>query len=156
MRLEGNDGISELSLTIVGYETADDGSQYESANWLETTIHIETPHGWGTSQVACMQTWDAVELADWLDMLGRRRFGVSGIVFPEPNLALRAVVLGTQRVRLRVGFILEKPGEWHMDDASTDANSANYIGEMSIKVSRASLRAAAESWRAEIERFPPR
>ncbi len=156
MRIEGHDGVSELSLTIVGYETSDDVSQYESANWLETTIHVQTPHGWGTSQVAFMQTWDAAGLADWLDMLGRRPFGVSGMVFPEPNLALRAVALGTQHVRLRVWFILEKPGEWHMDDASTNANSNYYIGEMSIKVSRVSLRAAAESWRAEIKRFPIR
>ena len=156
MRIEGHDGISGLSLTIVGYETSDDVSQHESANWLETTLHIQTPHGWGTSQVACMQTWGAAELADWLDMIGRRRFGISDMFFPEPNLDLRAVALGTQHIRLLVRFILEKPGEWHMDDASTNANSSNYIGEMSIKVSRASLRAAAESWRAEIERFPIR
>jgi hypothetical protein len=156
MRLEGSDGISELRLTVVGYETSDDVSQHEAANWLESVIHIQTPHVWGSSLVAFMQTWDAAGLANWLDMLGRRRFGVSGIVFPEPNLAFRAVALGTQRVSLRVWFILEKPGEWHMDDASTNANSDNYIGEISLKVSRASLRAAAESWRAEIERFPPR
>ena len=158
MRIEGHDGVSELSLTIVGYETSDDVSQHESANWLETTIHVQTPHGWGVSQAAFMQTWDAALFADWLDALSRhrRRVGLSDMIFPEPNLALRAVALGTQHIRLLVRFILEKPGEWHMDDASTNANSNNYIGEMSIRVSRASLRAAAESWRAEIERFPIR
>jgi hypothetical protein len=123
MRLEGNDGVCMLELTNTGYETYDDLSEcettnWQATNWLETDIRVRTPHGWGTSQVACMQTWDAAYFADWLDALSRHRIGIYDIVFPEPNLALRAVALVMQNVRLQVSFILERPGEWQMDDAS--------------------------------------
>lgn len=161
MRLEGQDGVCELSWTIIGYEAPEDVSERETSdwrttNWLEAVIRVRTPHGWGVSQVACTQTWDAARFADWLDNVSRRRICITGIAFPEPNLALRAVAFLTQHVRLHVEFILEQPGEWHMDNAPNQVSNDYYIGEISMNVSRASLRTAAESLRAELKHFPPR
>src|SRR5258708_6660247 len=162
MRLEGSDGVSALELTIAGYEFPDDLSDRDTANWLEFDLRVRTPHGQGTSRVGCMHTWDVSELADYLDALGARRFWLRGVpvpLFPEPNLQLGCSVLlaalRPHRVTLHVSFILERPGEWQMDDAPA-AESTHYIGKMDLKVPRVALREAAASLRAELRRFPVR
>jgi hypothetical protein len=162
MRLESSDGVSALELTVAGYESPDDLSDWQTANWLEVDLRVRTPHGQGTSRVACMHTWDVSELADWLDAHGARRLWIRAAPFflaPEPNLQLwfsgLLAALWSHRIALHVYFILEQPGEWQMDDAS-DAESTHYIGEMGLKVARAALREAAAALRAELRLFPVR
>jgi hypothetical protein len=52
MHLKGADGISELSVTLAGYESPNNLNDVTAANWLEVDISVRTPHGSGTSRVA--------------------------------------------------------------------------------------------------------
>lgn len=156
MRLVSLDGASEMAITIAGYECPEDASK-EDANWLEVDVSVRTPHGRGVSRVACMTTWNAVAFADWLDALGARRFGTPSIMlFGEPNLQFQASDQWAHQVMLLVYFILERPGEWEMDDASQQKSDRHYIGKMQIRVRSSALRMAAASLRAELHRFPIR
>jgi hypothetical protein len=156
MRLDSTNGVGQLEVTVAGYEFPDDLSELSAANWLEVDVSVRTPHGWGTSRVACMQTWSAADFADWLAALGAGRIvGKSNMLFSEPNLQFQTGAQTAQEVTVHVWFILELPGEWQMDDAP-DADSRHYIGEMDITVPRAALRTAAESLRTELWDFPVR
>ena len=156
MQLKGVDGIRELRITFAGYEFSNDLSDASTANWLEADINVQTPHGWGTSRVACMHTWDALSLDDWLDTLGAQRLvGELEMLFPEPNLQFRVAHQTAREITFHVGFILERPGQWQMDDAH-NVDSSNYVGEMGLTMSYAALLTASESLRVEVQNFPIR
>jgi hypothetical protein len=155
VRLESIDGVGTLEITLAGYESPDEISERSEANWLETDQYVRTGHGQGVSRVACMNTWDAADFADWLDALAARQFlSRRFMVFPEPNLQLEMITQTDQEVTLHVYFILEQPGEWDMDDALDEGR--HYIGMMDLWLPRVALYTAAESLRAELLHFPIR
>jgi hypothetical protein len=157
MQLASLDGAGELMVTIAGYEFPDDLSQEDTANWLEVDLSVWTPHGRGSSRVACMTTRSAAEFADWLDALGARRVGTRfPMLFPEPNLQLKVLAWGPDHVSLHVYFILERPGQWEMDDTPDQEGARYYSGEMDLKLRLAALCTAAASLRAELRNFPRR
>ena len=156
MQLRGADGISELRVTIAGYEFHNTLNDVSAANWLEIDISVRTPHGSGFSRVACMRTWDAVSFADWLDALGARRpVDYLDIAFREPNLQIRVVRQTAREITFHVWFILERPGLWQMDD-SHNADSSTYAGELNLTVPYAAVLTASESLRVELQNFPIR
>ncbi len=156
MQLNGADGIGELRVTIASYEFPNILNEVTAANWLEIDISVRTPHGSGTSRVACMRTWDVVSLADWLDALGAQRpMDCLDIAFPEPNLQIRVVHRMPEELTFHVYFILERPGMWQMDDAH-NVDSSNYIGEMDLTVPYAALLTASEYLRTALQNFPIR
>jgi hypothetical protein len=156
MQLKGVDGMREPRITFAGYEFSNNLNDASTANWLEVDISVQTPHGWGTSRVACMHTWDALSLADWFDTLGAQRpVGELEMLFPEPNLQFRVAHQTAREITFHVGFILERPGQWQMDDAH-NVDSSNYVGEMDLTMSYAALLTASESLRVEVQNFPIR
>ncbi len=161
MRLASLDGATNLTATIADYEFPDDLNDLNTANWLEVDLTVQTPHGWGTCRTGCMLTWHAIAFADWLEALGVDRVKTPALMaFPEPNLQLKVTDQSSQHIRLHVTFVLEHPGRWEMDDEmdSTPVQESKryYVGEMDFTVRRAALRTAAESWRADLRRFPVR
>ena len=159
MQLESVDGVGELMVTIVGYEFPDDLIDERTANWLEVDVQVRTPHGSGASRTPCMLTWDVAEFADWLDAFGTPGTpppSRSYFVFPEPNLQLEVRAQKPQHVGLHVSFILERPGQWEMDDMFAQETDRHYIGAMDLLVSRIALHRAAASLRADLQSFPRR
>ena len=76
--------------------------------------------------------------------------------FPEPNLQLEVRVQQPQHMGLHVAFILERPGQWEVDDISAQETDRHYVGALDLLVSRTALRQAAISLRADLQSFPQR
>lgn len=166
MHLASLDGSAELTLTIAGYAYPNDLSDEVTANWLDVDLNVRTPHGWGTSRADIMLTWNGEQFVYWLDAIATASTelppmwftgGTSLDVYPFPeNLAVSRRAQDPQNIRLEVYFVLELPGHWEMDDSSTEYGQHHYVGRMELMVPRAALVSAAESLRAELQRFPRR
>jgi len=106
-----------------------------------------------------MLTWDVAAFADWLDAFGTRGTlppSLASFGFPEPNLQLEVRAQQPQHVGFHVFFILERPGQWEMDDMSAQETDRHYIGAIDLLVSRTALHRAATSLRADLQSFPQR
>jgi hypothetical protein len=153
--LESANGSESLEVTVIGYEFPNDTSERGTANWLQADVSVKTQHGWGTSRAPFMHTWDASNLALWLESLSGFDSEVERImVFPEPNLQLMVIDRTPQDIALHVDFILEQPGNWKMDDAVD--NFRSYVGSMNLNLTKVAVLKAAISLRSELGQFPQR
>jgi hypothetical protein len=155
MRLESLTSTNQLIVTIAGYESPADVRQSSNDDWLEINLSVRTPYGRGSCQVAAMTTGTAAAFADWLDALGAGPVQIQPLMlFPEPNLQLKVIAYSGEHVSLQIRFILERPGQWEMDDAPPQEGDRFYSGEMNMMLGTMALRSAAESLRAELRSLP--
>ncbi len=151
MLLEDANG-SELELNIIGYEFPDavpkPGEMDYDANWLFIAIKVKSPQGSWEDRDPCLLTWEADQLAKWLEGMSKDLPFVSYQTFMEPNLDFRIVEHTDDRFVVRVGFGLEFRPPWN----------DTYRGEVEVDlhVSREDVRRAAHDLLIQLHRFPPR
>ena len=138
-----------LRLKVLGYQfPADSTSDYDS-NWLVIQVEVAHPSGSWTASGAALLTYEASELAEWLDKcaVGREADEIS---FIEPCLHC-SFRLEAEVSWLRVYFDLELRPRWAPvvgaggDDLFVD-----------LSVTPAGLRTAAADLREQLRQFPQR
>lgn len=149
LRLEGSNGQS-LQLTIVGYQFPAMRTKDYDSNWLNVQVSVVHPRGRWTARDACLLTYEAARLADWLQAVGRGKSVASEESFIEPNLAFR-LVESAQGPFLRVYFELELRPEWAFSRAAFEEDLW-----VEFPVGELDLVGAAEGLRQQLRVYPQR
>jgi hypothetical protein len=110
MRLRGNNS-SALELRFVGYQFPDDSTTEYDSNWLLIEGHVSHPQGDWSFRDPCLLTYEASDLADWLEAIAAGQEGQPWAGFIERNLSFEVVAATDERV-LRVSFALEAHLPW--------------------------------------------
>lgn len=151
MLLKGADG-SEFELRVVGYQFPQEGDEVEDANWLQIRIRVTGQGGSWEATDPILQTREVARLAGWLDDIADRRLTRWPTVeFTEPNLSFKVRENFGASATLRVYFELESRPPWA---------AKGWVGErdvwLDLRVRPEDLRAAADSLRADLVRYPQR
>jgi hypothetical protein len=149
MKLVGKDGQS-LELRILGYQFPHLATAPYDSNWLIVAGDVKHARGSWQFTDPCLLTYEAAELASWINSLadaGR----LSGICdFIEPSLEFRALIEMDRSV-LRVTFDYQALPSWASDQ--TGAEEPMWID---FPIEELDLRLAALQWRAELAAYPQR
>ena len=134
------------------------------ANWLEIYGRVRTVAGevWMFDD-ACLTTWEARLLGDWLRLAAAGRVPVTEaptqdseelLTFTEPNLGFsvgaRADDSLVVRVHLSLESVADRPG------AGEEAPYDSYAYTVPLRVGREELLAAAQAWDEDTRPFPER
>jgi len=148
MRFETEDGQS-LELRILGYQFPDLETEDYDSNWLN--IEGKVAHVRGSWQFCdpCLLTYEASELADWLDALASDPCSGT-LTFIEPNLSFRSLE-SPAGTRLRVYFELEARPPWAPFDVGDEGQCW-----IDLPVSTSELRLAGAALRDQLTVYPQR
>jgi hypothetical protein len=136
-------GNSWFRLRVVGYQFPD-ADNVDDANWLMINGECSLEGRQWAFTDPCLETWDLVELANWLEALAAGQAAPMVLAFTEPNLEFQ-VVGGNA---LRIVFSLESaPGR----DFRAPESQRRF--DMPITPD---LAVIAESLRDQSSRFPPK
>ncbi|NLG96567.1 MAG: hypothetical protein GX491_04320 [Chloroflexi bacterium] len=136
-------GSSSFQLTILGYQFPDaEGEQYD-ANWLIVRVDVESPRGSWTATDPCLLTYEAAQLAEWIEKVAQGEPVQPGMKFLEPALLFRL----TNEGNLRIYFSSFLRPEWAQE------GEAPFL---EFPVSQVDLAAAARDLRVQIRRYPQR
>ena len=84
-------GSSSFQLTILGYQFPDaEGEQYD-ANWLIVRVDVESPRGSWKATDTCLLTYEAAQLAEWIEKVAQGEPVQPGMKFLEPALLFRFI-----------------------------------------------------------------
>jgi hypothetical protein len=145
MRLTGSNGHA-LELRVAGYQFPDDQAGWYDSNWLLIEGRVRHPRGDWSFCDPCLLTYEASQLADWLEAVAAGHEEQSWLGFIEPNLSFERAVANGQRV-LYICFGLEAHPPW-----SPPGEEA--IIEFALE--ELDLRQAANEWRDQLRKFPQR
>lgn len=161
--VEDVSGSTAVDLEIVGYQFPDyeprDGELFDEwdANWLVVRGHLVTPEVTWSFRNPCLTTDEVARLGAWLRSVASGRVSAqashrrAGIAFTEPNISVR---LATREGDLRTL-------EWYFAQEASPPEASEEIryGDghpVQTTVPAAELVHAAETWLAELARFPRR
>lgn len=152
-----------VELDVVGYQFPEIMSTQQpedgraaadwDANWLMIRGRVRAADGetWGFDQ-PCLTTWEAAQLADWLEERVEPHGGLPPgselshrLIFTEPNLGFAAVLGGGNHVLLEVTLA-------HESQNPSTPGGCQVVVEMTADA----IQAAARQWRAANVSFPPR
>lgn len=141
---------STYRLTVLGYQYPDAGEPYD-ANWLSIQVDVASPEGQWSGTDACLLTYEAVRLADWLDGLAQGKPVPRALSFLEPVLLFRLVDVddGTKVLRAHFGNIVHPA--WREAGQGPNDLSVDFPASDALM-----LRTAAGELRQELRRFPQR
>jgi hypothetical protein len=158
-----------IELEVVGYEFPDDASKQAARerarqggiigtvvgrdrnddNWLVIRGHVETARGAWDFLAPCLETWEARELCDWLQVVssGQPRGAIN---FLEPNIAFESATPEPDRGRVRVvaNFALESRPPW--------SERFDFDELIEFVFTESELRTGASSLSQSLNRFPER
>ena len=170
MHLRSADG-RELDLAILGYQFPH-LNDYDDGNWLNVRVRVTDPRGSWERSDPCLMTFEAAELAVWLEAVaveapminrsfskesGRPPEGVplrlfDSAEFLEPNLRFELIARADNDAVIRVYFELELRPPW----APVSWEGGPEEAWMDFRVSPTDLKAAAKSLRVEVAGYPIR
>jgi hypothetical protein len=150
MKLSSKDRCSVVELQILGYEFPHLETKEYDSNWLVVAGNVTHPRGSWHFTHACLLTYEAEQLASWMEAVADAKLPSDYCAFIEPNLEFRAV-LNTDRPILRVYFGLEARPSWatHAVDDAQDIFVEFAIEDLD-------LRSIVQQWRTELSAYPQR
>lgn len=165
MRLSSTDGAS-VELRAVGYEFPDaipSGPDDWDANWLVVRGEVRTGTGeaWAFKD-PCLATWEAQDLADWLEAAAAGRFPATVapseysdgmLTFLEPNVAFSIARLD-EDVVLRVHLDAEAVAGRAGAERTKPWDLVEHV--LPLTMSRQALAEAAVAWRIDLRALPQR
>lgn len=146
---------SSFHMTILGYQHPDAAGEPYDANWLSIHVEAAGPGGAWTGTDPCLLTYEAIRLADWLDVLGSGKEAPRAISFLEPVLLFRVVEVNGARV-LRVHFGNLINPSWRALEQQPAPASASPDLWLDFPLGETDLRAAAAELRHAMRRYPDR
>jgi hypothetical protein len=139
-----------LQLEVIGYQFPKLETEPYDSNWLNIRIEATHPGGKWKATDPSLLTYEAAELADWLDGVANGSIvAPSELSFLEPNLRFELIEKPSPTVR--VYFELESRPKW----APADGASMDDLW-LDFPVDSDQLRAAASNLRAQLRPFPQR
>jgi hypothetical protein len=153
MKLSAKD--ASFSLTILGYQYPDAAGEPYDANWLSIYVEAEGPDGVWTGTDACLLTYEAARLADWLAALAHGEAVPTAISFLEPALLFR-LVNGARGKTLRVHFGNLVNPSWRYSEAGLDRAGASPDLWLDFPLTEADIAGAAGDLRQQQRRYPNR
>lgn len=114
MKLLGANGDS-LELEIRGYQFEDTDSLVDDTydpNWLRVVVRASSAGRSWQSTAPCLLTWEAGELADWMDAVASGKPADSLLEFLEPNLSFEYRPAEGGQAIIRVAFEQESRPPW--------------------------------------------
>jgi hypothetical protein len=78
---------TQFQLTILGYQFPHRATEPYDSNWLRVRIDAATSDGVWSKSDPCLLTYEAAQVADWLDSLARPGPTAAECSFTEPCLA---------------------------------------------------------------------
>jgi hypothetical protein len=145
MHLSGRNGMA-LELRVVGYQFPDDPTSEYDSNWLVIEGRVSHPRGDWSFRDPCLLTYEASQLADWLEAVAADREERPWAGFIEPNLSFEVVAAGDERA-LRVSFAIEAHPPW------SPRSEAAFI---EFPVEELDIAGAVKAWREQLRQFPKR
>jgi len=139
-----------LELELLGYQFPTIEDDESDSNWLNIRVSATNDQGSWTATDPSLGTVEVAQLADWLKAIADGDEAARELDFIEPNLAFELAETN-ESVRLRAWFELELRPRWSPADEVPARDLC-----VDLELSRDDLRAAAESLRDELGRFPPR
>ena len=147
MRLINNDQTG-FELDIVGYQFPELETEEYDSNWLLIRIIVKHPEGEWQSIAPSLLTYEAKELALWLEKIGKKEPVEEEIAFIEPNLSFKSVKNGTY---IRIYFELESRPSW------AACNWANKMDLwLDVETKNNNLVEAAGNLNGQLLRYPQR
>jgi hypothetical protein len=143
---------SIFQLDIVGYQFPELHDEEWDSNWLRIRTHVSLPEGSWSVTDPTLLTYEVVELADWLDAVANGNQKTSSLWFVEPNLEFEIAHGEDKEKFLRVNFAIELLPPWEPRFTENGGN----IYSVNFPIAEVDLHAAAESLRAQLQRFPQR
>jgi len=136
-----------LRLRLLGYQFPNDENDEWDSNWLIVEGRAALDGKSWEFRDPCLLTWEAANLADWLELVARRAEAVGPLSFIEPNLEFELA----SDVQVRVLLNNECRPPWASHDVFE-------YGEFFIEFfcSTGLLMKAAADLRAQLVRFPQR
>lgn len=121
MELRGEEGTRfELELERPGFaHDAGDGD-----DWLVVGIRVSGPQGDWRARFPCLHTWEAEDLARWLELVADDEEIEPLLEFAEPNLAFEKRRAEADRVTLRVYLRAEFRPPWATGRAAGGGSAA--------------------------------
>lgn len=149
MRLKTKDGES-LDLRVTGYQFPQLETELYDSNWLIVEGSLTHQQDVWTFRDPCLLTYEAVELANWIEQIAKGHSSEQSLRFLEPVLWFEYTEDSGNRT-LKVHLEAESCPTWARSNVGG-------IGEFCIEVpsSEESLVEAVGQWRDEIARFPQR
>lgn len=147
MLLSGDDK-NKIELKVIGYQFPQLEHEEYDSDWLRIQIHVTHPRGTWISIDACLLTWETAGLANWLQAIANGQSVDEEESFMEPNLRFHLL---DNNAKLRLYFELECRPSW----APSDGAGMDDLW-VDLDVDPQQLLNAAESLRADLERFPVR
>jgi hypothetical protein len=148
MKLASRDGQT-LELRILGYQFPDLGTSEYDSNWLVVTGKVTHSRGSWQFTNPCLLTFEAEQLATWMDRVAHAKLPSDTCDFMEPNLEFRA--LNIDRRILRVYFDLGARPSWA---------ARGYVGTQDLwvefPIEELDLKLAAREWHTELTKYPQR
>ena len=142
-----NSNNEVVKLSILGYQFPEAVNDDYDSNWLR--VHGEITHEKGSWEFvdACLLTYEAVDLANWLEELGKNKARKQNLGFIEPNLDFRL----NDKITLRLYFELESRPNW----APWDGAGLEDLW-IDSELDELSFCRAAKSLREELKQYPQR
>ncbi len=153
MRLSTKD--ASFSLTILGYQYPDAAGEPYDANWLSIHVEAAGPGGAWTGTDACLLTYEAARLADWLAALATGEVVSPAVSFLEPVLLFR-LVDGVQGKMLRVHFGNLINPSWRHLGSDMEHTGANPDLWLDFPLAETDIAGAASDLRNQRKRYPDR
>jgi hypothetical protein len=146
MKLASKDRFSIVELQILGYQFPHLETEEYDSNWLIVAGNVTHPRGLWQFIQPCLLTYEAEQLASWMDAVAHAKSTHEYCGFIEPNLEFRALWNINAPV-LRVYFDLEARPSW-----------ATKVEEIFVEfaIEDLDLRSISEQWRTELSAYPQR
>jgi hypothetical protein len=149
MELRGPNSDS-FELRVIGYHSAQSVEDAREANRLRVYTRANFDgHAW-TVIHPILQTWEILELADWLEAISAATPQKHEMKFLEPNFWLEVQRWSEVRVRFRVYFEREHRPVW----LETSGTPGEVFAE--LECTPEELKEWAGDLRQQIEKFPLR
>jgi len=137
-----------FELTIADYQFPEMATEEYDSNWLIIQIDVKHTKGEWQSSDPALLTYEAKELAQWLETIGKNEPVEEEIVFIEPNLSFRLV---ENKKYIRIYFELESRPSWA---ACNWADNRDLW--LDIEIENNNLLAAAEDLYEQLLKYPQR
>lgn len=143
-----NKNQTNFELDIAGYQYPGMETEEYDSNWLMIRIKVKHSKGEWQSTDPSLLTYEAKELAQWLEKIGRNEPVEEEMAFIEPNLSFS---LAEKNKYLRIYFELESRPSWA---ACNWANKGDLW--LDIEIENNNLLEAAGDLNEQLLNYPQR
>ena len=147
MKLRNKDNTS-FELKILNYQFPKMETEEYDSIWLMIQIKVKHPKGEWQARDPSLLTYEAKEIADWLEKIAKNEYVEKTQTFIEPNLSFELL---DDKKYIRIYFGLESRPSWAAGKVAAEVDLW-----LDIEIENDNLIEAAEDLRRQLLKFPQR